>query len=74
MVAGPICPTRPLSNLNDLLLKHFILYVESYIKDKLDFLSKCSRENYEDTLLVEFDIVNLCTNMSHTFRLETLDY
>ena len=40
----------------------------------LDFLSKCSRENYEDTLLVTFDVVNLYTNMPHTFGLEALDY
>ena len=54
-VVRPICPTRPLSNLIDFLLKHFLLHVKSYIKDNLDFLSKCSRENNEDTLLVRFD-------------------
>ena len=57
--AGPICPARPLSNLIDILLKPFLLLVKSYVKDNLDFLSKCSRENYEDTLLVTFDVVNL---------------
>ena len=55
IVAGPICPTRPLSNLIDILLKPFLLHVKSYFKDNLDFLSKCSRENYEDTLLVTLD-------------------
>ena len=40
----------------------------------LDFLSKCSTENYEDTLLVTFDVVNLYTNIPHTFGLEALDY
>ena len=54
IVAGPICSTRPLSNLIDILLKRFLLHGKSYIKDNLDFLSKCSRENYEDTLLVMF--------------------
>ena len=52
---GPICPTRPVSNLTDILLKPFLLHVKSYVKDNLDFLSKCSRENYEDTLLVTFE-------------------
>ena len=28
IVAGPICPTRPLTNLIDILLKHFFLCVE----------------------------------------------
>ena len=74
IVAGPICPTRPLSNLIDILLKPFLLHVKSYVKDNLDFLSKYSRENYEDTLLVTFDVVNLYTKLPHTFGLEALDY
>ena len=73
IVAGPICPTRPLSNLIDILLKPFLLHVKSYVKDNLDFLSKCSRENYEDTLLVTFDVASICTNIPHTFGLEALD-
>ena len=71
---GPICPTRPVSNLTDILLKPFLLHVKSYVKDNLDFLSKRSSENYEDTLLVTFDSVNLYTNIPHTFGLEALDY
>ena len=55
-------------------MKPFLLHVKSYVKDNLDFLSKCSRENYEDTLLVTFDVVNLYTNIPHTFGLEALDY
>ena len=73
IVAGPICPTRPLSNLIGILLKPFLLHVTSYVKDNLGFLSKCSRENYEDTLLVTFNMVNLYTNIPHTFGLEALD-
>ena len=64
---------KTLSNLIDILLKPFLLHVKSYLKDNLDFLSKCSRENYEDTLLV-IDAVNLYTNTPHTFGLEALDY
>ena len=74
IVAGPICPTRPLSNLIGILLKPFLLHVTSYVKDNLHFLSKYSRENYEDTLLVTFDVVNLYTNIPHTFGLEALNY
>ena len=74
IVAGLICPTRPLSNLIDILLKPFFLYVKSYIKDFFHFLSKCSRENYEDTLLLMFDAINLYTKIPHTFGLVALDY
>ena len=73
IVAGPI-PTRPLSNLIDILLKPLFLHVKRYVKDNLDFLSKYSRENYENTLLLTFDVADLYTNISHTFGLEALDY
>ena len=68
-----------MTNLIDIILKPFRLPVKSYIKDNhvkdnLDFLSKCSRENYEDTLLETFDVVNLFTNIPHTFGLEALNY
>ena len=74
IVAGPVFPTRPLSNLIYILLKPSLLHVKSYVKDKLDFFSECPREDYEDTLLVAFDVVNLYNNIPHTFGLETLDY
>ena len=74
IVAGPVCPIRPLSNLINILLKPFLLHVKSHVKDKAVFLSKCARETYEDTSLVTFDVVNLYTNIPHTFRLEALDY
>ena len=73
IVAGAICPIRSLSNLSDILLKPFLLHVKSYVKDNLDFLSKCSRENFEDTLLVTFDVVNLYTNIPHTFGPEAME-
>ena len=63
-----------MSDLIHILLKPFFLHVKSYVKDNLDFLSKCSRENYEDILLVTFDVVNLYTNIPHTFGMQTLDY
>ena len=45
IVAGPNFPTRHLSNLVDILLKPFLIHIKSYIKDNLDFLAKCTREN-----------------------------
>ena len=73
IVAGPTCPTRSLSNLIDVPLKPFLLHVKSYVKNNF-VLSKCSRKSYEDTLLVTFDVVNLYSNIPHTFGLKTLDY
>ena len=73
IVAGHFCPTRPLSNLIDILLKTFLLHVKSYVGDNLGFLSKYSREKYEDTLLVTLDVVNLYANIPHTFGLDALD-
>ena len=72
--SGPIFPTRTLSNLINVLLKPFLLHVKTYVKDNLDFLSKSSIENYENTLLVTFDVGNLYTYILHTFGLESLDY
>ena len=63
-----------MSNLIDILLKPLFLHVKRYVKDNLDFLSKYPRENYENILLLTFDVADLYTNISHTFGLEALDY
>ena len=63
-----------MNNLTGVLFKPFLLLVKSYVKDDLDFLSKCSVENNEDTLLEMFDVVNIYSNIPHTFSLEALDY
>ena len=59
IVAGPNCPTCRLSNLVDILLKPFLIYIKSYILDNLDFLPKCSRENKWDAILTAFDVAEL---------------
>ena len=61
-------------NLIHILLRPFLLHAKSYVKDNLDFLNKCSREDYEEALLVTFDVVNLYTNISQTFGLDVLNY
>ena len=74
IVAGPNCPTRRLSNLVDILLKPFLIHIKSYIKDNLDFLAKCSRENKWDTILTTFDVVGLYSNIPHEYGLEAIEY
>ena len=74
IAAGPSCPTRRLSNLIDILLKPFLIHIKSYIKDNLDFLAKCSRENKWDTILTTFDVVGLYSNIPHEYGLEAIEY
>ena len=74
IVAVPNCPTRHLSNLIDILLEPFLIYVKSCIKDNLDFLAKCSREKKRDTILTTFDVVGLCSNIPHEHGLEAIEY
>ena len=74
IVAGPNCPTRSLNNLVDILLKPFIIHIKIYIKDNLDFLAKCSRENKRDTILTTFDVVGLYSNILHEYGLEAIEY
>ena len=73
-VAGLNCPTRRLSNLVDILLKPLLLDIKSYIKDNLDFLTKCSRENKWDTILTTFDVVEVYSNIPHEYGLEAIEY
>ena len=74
IVAGPNCPTRPLSYLVDILIKPLLLHVKSYIKDSTDFLIKCNRETSQSTVLATFDITSLYTSIPHEYGLEAIKY
>ena len=52
IVGAPNCPTRPLSQLIDIILKPFLIHINSYVKDNLDFLRKCSRKKMTQLLLL----------------------
>ena len=69
-----MCPSRPLSALIDILLKPFLTHVNSYIRDNLDFLKKCSCANSENTILVTFDVTSLYTNIPHDYGLQAIAY
>ena len=64
IVASTNCPIRRLSNLIDILLTLFLIHIKSYIKDNLDFLAKCSRENKWDTILRTFDVAGLYSDIT----------
>ena len=68
---SPICE-QPQNHPSWIEWKPFFLHVKSYIKNNLDFLSKCARENYKEILLVTDDVVNSYTNIPHNFGQEVL--
>ena len=71
---GPKCPARKLSQLTNILLKHFLKHIESFIRDSLDFLNKCPRDVDEDTEIVTFDVITLYTSITNEFGLEAIEY
>ena len=63
---------RKLSEFIDALLKLFLKHVKSYIRDSIDFLNKCDRNTYENTVIEIFDVVGLYTNISHTSGMDAV--
>ena len=74
IVAGPNCPTRPLSNLIDKILKPLLVHVKSHVKDNINFLQECSRENSPETMLMTCDIISLYTNIPHEYGQSALKF
>ena len=72
IVGGPNCPTRPFTQLIDIILKPFLIHIKSY--NNLDFLRKCSRKNNDSTTLVTFDVKSLYTSIPHNCRLEAIRF
>ena len=67
---GGNCPRT----LIDILLKLFLKHIKSFISHSLDFLSKCPIGVDEDTEIVTFDVIRLCTSIPHEFGLVAIDY
>ena len=74
IVGGPNCPTRPFSQLINIILKLFLIYIKSYVKDNLNFLRKCSRKNNDTTALATFDVKSLDTSIPHDYDLEAISF
>ena len=51
-----------------------MIHIKSYIKDNIDFLSKCSRQNDENTIIATFDVIGLYSNIPHCYGLEAIEY
>ena len=63
-------PSRKLSQLIDILLKHFLKPNKSFIYHSLDFLNKCPSDVDEDTGTVTFDVISFCISIPHKFGLK----
>ena len=74
IIAGPSCETHRLSNYLDILLKPFLKYVKSYVKDDIDILQYFPKEVTKTTLLASFDVVNLYSNVPHSYGIEAIQY
>ena len=74
IVAGPRCPTSRLSNFVDILIKPFTLYVQSYLRDTMDFLNYLPKTVPESTILVSFDVTSLCANINHELGVKAMEY
>ena len=74
IVGGPNCPTRPLCQLIDIILKPFLIHIKSHVNDNLDFLGKCSWKNNDSTTLVTFDVKSLYTSIPHNYDLEAISF
>ena len=74
IVAGPICPTSRLSNLLDILLRPFIKYVKSYVRDDLDFLNHLPENIGDEMCLITMDITSLYSNIHHDLGFEAIGF
>ena len=72
-VGGPNCPTKPLSEHINIILKPFLIHIRSYVKDNLDFLRKCFCENNDSTVLVTFDVKSLYSGTLHNYGTEAIN-
>ena len=59
IVAGPACETHRLSNFLDIILKPYLKYVKSHVKDDIDILKYIPKNVSKGTILSSFDVKSL---------------
>jgi hypothetical protein len=74
IIAGPACPTHRLSHFLDLLLQPYLKYIDSYVRDDLDFLNKLPISVKETEIFVTFDVVSLYSNIQKELGLTAVRY
>ena len=77
IVPKTACETHCFSNLVDILLLFpFIEKVKRYVRDGINFLNYTPNTVPSNTLLillVPFDVVNICTNITHELGIEAIN-
>ena len=74
IVAGPACPTHRLSNLIDILLRPFIKYVKSYVRDDIDFLNHLPTSITDQDIFVTMDVNSLYSNIDHDLGKRAIEF
>ena len=75
ITAGPNSPTSKLSEFLDILLKPYLEFIPSYIRDTPDFLNKLphlSEEEIEDTEIITCDVKNMYQNIKQDVGLNAV--
>ena len=74
IVAGPACEIHRLSNFLDIILKPYLKYVKSHVKDDIDILKYIPKNVSKGTILSSFDVKSLYSNIPHNFGLTAIKY
>ena len=61
IIAGPVAPTQRLREFLDIVLKHLVPTLKTYIKEEWDFLRKLPREFEQEIELYYCDVTSLYT-------------
>ena len=74
MIAGPMSPTKHLSQLIDKIISPLVPPQKSYIKDDWDFVKKLPRHIAIPSELVSCDIVSLYTSIPHSLGMKAMGH
>ena len=74
IIAGPACVTSKLSEFLDLILKPYLSFIQSYVRDDIDFLDKIQRNVTASEALLTFDVVSMYTNIHNQLGKEAISY
>ena len=74
IVAGTACPTSRLSHVLDIVLKPFLKYVDSYVRDTVHFLNKLPSKLNTNEIFATFDVVSLYSNIPHDLGRKALNF
>ena len=74
IVAWPSCQTHRLSDIIDMLLKPYAIHVNSYLRNRVDFLNAFLNERRNTACIVRFRVIILYINIPRELRIEAITY